>query len=62
MKAGRVALASWAGAELPLALHLVAGNDDPRPPAAGLLDRALGACCRRRCAPGPGPGPLSGDR
>ena len=50
MKAGRVALASWAGAELPLALDLVAGNDDPRPPAAGLLDRALGMLPSAVCA------------
>ena len=47
MKAGRVALAIWAGAELPLALDLVAGNDEP---AAGLLDRALGMLPSAVCA------------
>ncbi len=34
-------LASWAGADLPLAMDLIAGNDDVRPGAPGLLRRAL---------------------
>ncbi len=41
VKSGRVHLASWAQAELPLAADLLAGNDDVRPDAAGLLRRAL---------------------
>lgn len=50
VKAGRVHLASWAGAELPLALDLLAGNDDPRPPAAELLRRALNVLPAAVCA------------
>ena len=34
-------LASWAQAELPLAMELMAGNDDVGPRAAELLRRAL---------------------
>jgi Transposase DDE domain group 1 len=41
VRTGRVHLASWAGAELPLAADLIAGNDDPRPDAPDLLRRAL---------------------
>jgi hypothetical protein len=41
VKAGRVHLASWAQAELPLAMDLLAGNDDVRPDAPQLLRRAL---------------------
>jgi len=36
-----VLLASWAQAELPLAVDLLAGNDDVRPDAGALLTRAL---------------------
>lgn len=50
VKAGRVHLASWAGAELPLALDLIAGNDDPRPDAPGLLRRALRVLPAAVCA------------
>ena len=41
VRCGRVHLASWAQAELPLAANLIAGNDDTRPDAPGLLRRAL---------------------
>ena len=41
MKSGRVHLASWAGADLALAMDLLAGNDDVRPGAPGLLRPAL---------------------
>ena len=41
VRSGRVHLASWAHAELPLAADLIAGNDDVRPGAGGLLARAL---------------------
>jgi len=41
VRSGRVHLASWAQAELPLAADLIAGNDDVRPDAGGLLARAL---------------------
>lgn len=41
VRAGRLHLASWAQAELPLAAELLAGNDDPRPTAVTLLKRAL---------------------
>ena len=41
VKSGRVHLASWAQAELPLAADLLAGNDDVRPQAAELLRQAL---------------------
>ncbi len=40
-RSGRVHLASWAQAELPLAADLIAGNDDVRPRAGDLLARAL---------------------
>ena len=43
LRCGRVHLASWAAAELPLAADLIAGNDDTRPDAPDLLRRAL-AC------------------
>ena len=41
VRSGRVHLASWARAELPLAMDLMAGNDDVRPHAVALLARAL---------------------
>ena len=41
VRCGRVHLASWAQAELPLAADLMAGNDDVRPSACALLARAL---------------------
>ena len=41
VKSGRVHLASWAQADLPLAMDLIAGNDDVRPGAPALLRRAL---------------------
>jgi len=41
VRSGRVHLASWAQAELPLAADLIAGNQDVRPDAGGLLARAL---------------------
>ena len=41
VRCGRVHLASWAQAELPLAADLMAGNDDVRPGAGELLRRAL---------------------
>ncbi len=41
VRAGRMHLASWAQAELPLAADLIAGNDDVRPRAGDLLARAL---------------------
>lgn len=40
-RAGRPHLASWAQAGITLAADLLAGNDDVRPRAAGLLRRAL---------------------
>ncbi len=42
-RAGRPHLATWAEAGLTLAADLLAGNDDVRPRAAGMLSRALGA-------------------
>jgi len=56
VKCGRVHLASWAQAELPLAADLLAGNDDVRPQAADLLRRALAVlppqvCGRPRVRP-----------
>jgi len=56
VKCGRVHLASWAQAELPLAADLLAGNDDVRPDAPGLLRRALAVlppqvCGRPRVRP-----------
>ncbi len=41
VRCGRMHLASWAQAELPLAADLIAGNDDTRPDAPDLLRRAL---------------------
>jgi Transposase DDE domain group 1 len=49
MRCGRVHLASWAQAELPLAADLLAGNDDVRPDAAGLLRRALSVLPAQVC-------------
>ncbi len=49
--AGRPSLATWAEACLPLAADLLAGNEDPRPRAAGLLRRALAARPAAVCAP-----------
>jgi len=59
VKSGRVHLASWAQAELPLAADLLAGNEDVRPQAADLLRRALAVlppavCGRRGSGPTPG--------
>ncbi len=45
----RAHLASWAQAELPLAADLIAGNDDVRPHAAGLLARALASLPTQVC-------------
>jgi len=42
-RAGRPHLATWAQAGVTLAAELLAGNDDVRPRAAGLLRRALAA-------------------
>jgi hypothetical protein len=42
-RAGRPHLATWAEAGLTVAAELLAGNDDVRPRAAGMLARALGA-------------------
>ena len=50
VKAGRVRLASWAGAELPLAADLIAGNEDVRPDAPALLRRALAVLPAAVCA------------
>ena len=41
VRCGRVHLASWAHAQLPLAMDLIPGNDDVRPHAVDLLARAL---------------------
>lgn len=49
VKAGRVHLASWAQAELPLAADLIAGNDDVRPDAGTLLERALAVLPAQVC-------------
>jgi hypothetical protein len=49
VKAGRVHLASWAQAELPLAADLIAGNDDVRPDAGNLLRRALAVLPAQVC-------------
>jgi hypothetical protein len=49
VKCGRVYLASWAQAELPLAADLLAGNDDVRPDAPGLLRRALAVLPAQVC-------------
>ena len=42
-RAGRPHVASWAETEIPLAADLLAGDQDPRSPVAGLLGRALAA-------------------
>ena len=49
VRSGRAHLASWAQAELPLAADLIAGNDDVRPHAAGLLARALASLPTQVC-------------
>ncbi len=49
VRAGRVHLASWAQAELPLAADLIAGNDDVRPDAGSLLRRALAVLPAQVC-------------
>ena len=49
VRSGRVHLASWAQAELPLAADLIAGNDDVRPDAGGLLARALASMPTQVC-------------
>jgi hypothetical protein len=42
-RCGRPHVAIWAQTEIPLAADLLAGDEDPRPGAAGLLRRALAA-------------------
>ena len=49
-RCGRVHLASWAEASMPLAAELLSGNDDVRPHAAELLHRALAALPAEVCA------------
>jgi hypothetical protein len=49
VRCGRVHLASWARAELPLAMDLTAGNDDVRPHATDLLARALAVLPAQVC-------------
>jgi hypothetical protein len=49
LRSGRVHLASWARAELPLAMDLMAGNDDVRPRATDLLRRALAVLPAQVC-------------
>jgi hypothetical protein len=49
VRSGRVHLASWARAELPLAVDLMPGNDDVRPQASDLLRRALALLPARVC-------------
>lgn len=49
VRSGRVHLASWAQAELPLAADLMAGNDDVRPCAGELLTRALAVLPAQVC-------------
>jgi hypothetical protein len=49
VRCGRMHLASWAQAELPLAADLLAGNDDVRPDAPGLLRRALASVPSQVC-------------
>ena len=49
VRSGRVHLASWAQAELPMAAELMAGNDDVRPRAGGLLTRALAGLPAQVC-------------
>jgi hypothetical protein len=50
VRCARVHLASWAHAQLPLAMDLIAGNDDVRPPAVDLLAQALGVLPAAVCA------------
>jgi hypothetical protein len=53
LRCGRVHLASWAQAELPLAADLIAGNDDVRPtsgPTPQICYAGHWQCCRHRCA------------
>ena len=50
VRCGRVHLASWAHAQLPLAMDLMAGNDDVRPHASDLLARALKVLPTAVCA------------
>ena len=49
VRSGRVHLASWAQADLPLAADLMAGNDDVRPVAGQLLTRALASLPTQVC-------------
>lgn len=49
VRSGRVHLASWAQAELPLAADLMASNDDVRPHAPQLLRRALAVLPAQVC-------------
>lgn len=49
LRCGRVHLASWAQAELPLAADLMAGNDDVRPGAGELLKRAVAVLPAQVC-------------
>ena len=49
VRSGRVHLASWAQAELPMAAELMAGNDDVRPRAGALLTRALAGLPAQVC-------------
>jgi len=49
VRSGRVHLASWAQADLPLAADLTAGNDDVRPGAGDLLARALASMPTQVC-------------
>ncbi|MFZ5852408.1 MAG: IS1380 family transposase [Actinomycetota bacterium] len=50
VRCGRVHLASWANAELPLAVDLIGGDEDVRPNAPGLLRRALAVLPAAVCA------------
>src|SRR5664279_1551873 len=56
VRSGRVHLASWAQAELPMAAELMAGNDDVRPRVGGLLTRALAGLPAQVCGRPPGAG------
>jgi len=49
VRSGRVHLASWAQAELPLAADLIAGNTYVRPDAGGLLAQALASMPTQVC-------------
>ena len=60
VRSGRVHLASWAQAELPLAADLIAGNTDVRPDSGGLLARALASMATQVCGrPRAGPTPAT---